>query len=251
MPTSNARCSASVSAERGVSSRSTDGASARLRNIATFDSAPESSKFLTKYWATSCLTPMPAKMTANSTSSPMMLRLAGDLRGDLVVRQAVAAEDGQFLPAHQRVHAVERGDAGLDEVARVDARVRVHRLAVDVAPHAADRRGAAVGRAAQPVEDAPEHGPRDLQVQRFSQETHPRPQVAQPGGPFEDLHHRAGFHRVEHAADAPVPGRVGDLDHFVETDGVPRLDQHQRAVNAGDADVFHSLSDKGRGADSG
>ena len=46
------------------------------------------------------------------------LGLADDLRGDLVVRQAVAAEDRQLLPAHQRVHAVDGGDAGLDEVAR-------------------------------------------------------------------------------------------------------------------------------------
>ena len=165
-------------------------------------------------------------------------RLAGDLRGDLVMGQAVAAEERQFLPAHERVHAVYRGNAGLDKVPRILARVRIQRLAVDVAPHAADRVGAAVRGPAQSVEDAPQHGPRDLQVQRLSQKADLRPGVAQPGGPLEDLHHGGLLHRVEHPADARGARRVGDLDHFIEADGVPRFDEQKRAVHAGDADVL-------------
>ena len=69
IPSSNARCSASVSAERGVMSRSTDGSSARLRNIATLCSTPERSNESMKNRATSCLTPMAANTMANSTSS--------------------------------------------------------------------------------------------------------------------------------------------------------------------------------------
>ena len=60
------------------------------------------------------------------------LRLADDLRGEPVVRQAVAGEDGQLLAADQGVHPVDAGDAGLDEVPGVGARGGVDGHAVHV-----------------------------------------------------------------------------------------------------------------------
>ena len=44
------------------------------------------------------------------------LCLTGDLGGQLRVRQAGAGEDRQLLAADEGVQAVDRGDAGLDEL---------------------------------------------------------------------------------------------------------------------------------------
>ena len=45
--------------------------------------------------------------------------LPRNLRRQLVVRQSVAGKDRQLLTSHKRVHQIDGGDAGLDEVARV------------------------------------------------------------------------------------------------------------------------------------
>ena len=63
---------------------------------------------------------MPIAPNTMANSSPADdLRLPDDLRGELVGGQTRAGEDRELLPADQRVQAVDRGDAGLDEVGRV------------------------------------------------------------------------------------------------------------------------------------
>src|SRR5512147_695806 len=101
------------------------------------------------------------------------LGLAYDLRCHPVVRQAAAGEDRQLLSARQRVHAVDGGDAGLDELARIRARRRVERLAVDVATVGGYYWRAAVARQPATVEYATEDVARHRQLERLVEETHP------------------------------------------------------------------------------
>ena len=68
IPFSKARYSAAVNAQRGVTIRSIDGASASDWNITTFDKTPEASKVSTKNFATSYLMPIPAKTITNFSS---------------------------------------------------------------------------------------------------------------------------------------------------------------------------------------
>ena len=83
-------------------------------------------------------------------------RVAGDLDGETVVRQSAAGEYRQLLAAHQAVHQVERGDTGLDEVARSRARDRVDGQAFDAAHLARGDRRAAVDHLSDTVEHAAE-----------------------------------------------------------------------------------------------
>ena len=78
------------------------------------------------------VTPMAAKTTANS-SSDRARAPGGDLRGEVVRRQAGAGEDRQFLAADQRVQSVDRRDAGLDELGGLGAAIGLSGSAVDVA----------------------------------------------------------------------------------------------------------------------
>ena len=71
--------------------------------------------------ASSNVMPMAAKTTANLSPVLSTLRLAGDLRGEARVRQAGAGEDGQLLPADERVEQVDGGDARLDELVGIVA----------------------------------------------------------------------------------------------------------------------------------
>jgi hypothetical protein len=90
--------------------------------------------------------------------------LAHDLRRQLVVRHTGAGEERQFLAAQQGIHAVDGRDAGLDVIARINARGRVDRLPVDIGITVGQWLRAAVQRFAQTVEDTSEHffGHRDV-----------------------------------------------------------------------------------------
>src|SRR3974377_1983548 len=94
-PSSTARYSAAVSAKRGVSRRCVEDSLAKLRNIAVWARAPDSS---------------------------MSWR---DIAREAGVRQAAAGEQGQLLSAYQAVHEIDGGDAGFDEIGRQFARGRI------------------------------------------------------------------------------------------------------------------------------
>ena len=86
------------------------------------------------------------------------------------MRQAGAGEYGQLLAADQGVQAVNRGDAGLDELGGVRARGGVHGQAVYVAVCVGEYRRAAVNGLAHAVEDAAEHILAHAQLQRVAEE---------------------------------------------------------------------------------
>ncbi len=62
-----------------------------------------------------------------------------DARRQLERGQAGSREDRQLLAAHERVHAIDGGDAGLDEVGGRQAAYGIHRCATDLAHGFADR----------------------------------------------------------------------------------------------------------------
>ena len=119
MSCSKARNSARVSATRGVMMRSTGGSSARFRKIAVWLSAPLSAKLCGRNRPCRATRPAPRRR-GELLVAVGQVGLARDLRGQLVVRQARAGEDGQLLPTDQRIHAVDGRDAGLDQVAGID-----------------------------------------------------------------------------------------------------------------------------------
>ena len=168
-------------------------------------------------------------------------RLPDDLRGDAVVRQAVAGKDRQLLAAHQRVHAVNRGQAGLDEFARIAPRKRIDRQAVHVAPIGGQRaarrhrRAGPARRKRGPASAAKPAGGNFRRESGCAQRL-----VGKPGRAFQNLHHGLRFRNVEHAADARSAGGVDDFHHLVEADIADALDHDQRPFNARRADVLQA-----------
>ena len=95
-------------------------------------------------------------------------RLPDDLRGNAVVRQAVAGKNRQLLAAHQRVHAVNRGNARLDEFARIAPRKRIDRQTVHIAAIGGKCGCAAISRPAQAVKNAAQHLPGNRELKTFT-----------------------------------------------------------------------------------
>ena len=92
-------------------------------------------------------------------------RLQSDLSGQLIVRESRSREDRELLPAHHRVHAVDRGNAGLDEILRKRARGGIQRSAMHVHSGFRDGRRQSVSGPSQTVENAAEHFPRDTRME--------------------------------------------------------------------------------------
>ena len=56
--------------------------------------------------------------------------LAHDLRGEAVVGQPRPRKNRKFLAPHQRVHAIDGGNPGLDELPRISPGRGIHRVAI-------------------------------------------------------------------------------------------------------------------------
>src|SRR5579875_887833 len=132
--------------------------------------------------------------------------------GDLVVRQPRAREDGQLLPPDEGVHHIDARDPGLDELARLLPRVRVHRIPDDLEPLLARDLGAAVARLAEPVKDPPQQFVGDRQLGDLAQELHAGLLDVHPHRRAEDLDDGEPLAGVEHLALAALPVRELDLD---------------------------------------
>src|SRR5712691_2989477 len=85
------------------------------------------------------------------------LGLPGNLGGDLVVWQSGRGEEGEFLSPDERVHAVDGGDACLDELSRIFSGERVDGTAVYIEIIIRNNSWAAVCGSAAAVEDPTEH----------------------------------------------------------------------------------------------
>ncbi len=149
------------------------GSSARLRNMTTLLRTPLASKDCRKMLATSCCTPMAANTMAKRSSAPQEPGLAHDLGRQLVVGQPAHGEDGELLAPHQGVHAVDGGNARLDELLGIGAGRGVDGLAVDVPLVFPHRHRAPIQGPAHAVEDASQKIGGDRDGQGATGEAHP------------------------------------------------------------------------------
>ncbi len=96
--------------------------------------------------------------------------LACDLRGQLIMRQAVAREDRQLLSAHQRVHRIDDRHPCLNHVHWVVAVDRVDRTAVDAACFTFERQRHAIQGPSGAAQHAAQQGRRHGKFHRLAQE---------------------------------------------------------------------------------
>ena len=139
------------------------GSSARLRKKTTRSSAPVSSNCCRKKAASRFVMPIAANTMANSspdlTRAWRMICAASSLAG-----RPEPEKIGSFWPRTSVFRPSIDADAGLDEVGRLLARVRVDRRAGDVEARLGDDRRAAVDRLAGAVEHAAEQLDRDVDL---------------------------------------------------------------------------------------
>ncbi len=86
------------------------------------------------------------------------------------MRQTSGRENGNLLPTSNGVHDVDAGDAGLDHLLRIDTRVRVDGLPLDVQEVLGQDGRALVDGLAGTVEDAAQHVLRDRGTKNVSGE---------------------------------------------------------------------------------
>ena len=169
--------------------------------------------------------------------------LAHDLGRQLVVRQAAHGEDGELLPPHQGVHAVDGRDPRLDELLGIGAGRGVDGLAVDVAAGFPHRRRAAVQGLAHAVEDAAQQVGGHRRRQGAAGETHPGFLQGQAHGLAEELDHRFVLAHGQDPAGLAGAVRGGDLDTFVKAHPPNARNHQERPGNALEAQVLPAGED--------
>ncbi len=166
------------------------------------------------------------------------LCLAGDLSGQLGVRQAGAGKNGQLLAADQGVQTVDGGDTGLDKLIGIVTGGGVDGLAIDVQALFRQDGRAAVDGLAHAVEHAAQHIAGHAQLQGMAQKADAGLLQVDAGGAFKQLDHGLVAVDLQHLA-AP-DGAVGQLDlcKLVVRDAADLFHDHQRAGNFVDGFVF-------------
>jgi hypothetical protein len=164
--------------------------------------------------------------------------LAHDQAGQFVGRQAGPEKDGQFLSPDQRVEAVDRGDAGFNEIAGVIAGNGVDGRAADVELDSVRQGREPVDRSAHPVKPAADdvfgrHNTRGL--------------LAQGDGAAFDIN---ALRSLKHLYDGALGTGFEDLalaafagfEHEVENGAggktVSVAQEHERPGDLGDVPVF-------------
>ena len=161
------------------------------------------------------------------------LRLPGDLKSDLVVRETGLGEDRQLLTPDQGVHSIDGGDTGLDEIRRAVPCPGVDGRSDDVELFLGHDPGTAVQGLSGSGEDPAEHVLGDGHLHGLAEEAHGCVLV-DTGGSLEHLDDHEVVGRVEDLS--PPHGAVGhpDVDHLVVTDGLRVLDVHEGTRDLGD-----------------
>ena len=151
-----------------------------------------------------------------------------------VMRQAAGGEQRQLLPAHQAIHQIDGGEAGLDEIAGQFALGRIERHSVDPQTFIAGDRRAAIGRLADTVEDAAQQAGPDRKVQRLAQETAP----ARRSSPKPTVDSRTSTTIVSSSSAATRPSlgrpvRPEHLNRLIETGLDVAPQKQQRTFDGG------------------
>ena len=157
------------------------------------------------------------------------LCLPRNLGGKVGVRQTGAGEDGQFLPAHQRIQSVDGGYTRLNELGGVVAGGGVDGGAVDIQRLLRQDGGTVVDDLPHAVEHAPQHMLGHRQLNAVSGETHLGFRQVQPGGGVEQLYQHVAPVDLQHAATAHLAVRQLDFTQLVVLDALDLPDKHQRS----------------------
>mmetsp|Transcript_30746 Transcript_30746/g.82329 ORF Transcript_30746/g.82329 Transcript_30746/m.82329 type:complete len:468 (-) Transcript_30746:264-1667(-) len=131
--------------------------------------------------------------------------LPAHLCRDLVVRQTRRGEQRQLLPAHHRIHGVDRADAGLDHFLGVHARLGVERRAIDVQEVLRQHCWAFVDGLPGAVECAAQEIIRDRHLEGVARELDVAVLVVDIAGALEDLHNCL---LLVHLEDLALPHRA-------------------------------------------
>jgi len=166
------------------------------------------------------------------------LGLPGDLGGDPRMGQAARGEDRKLLAADERVHAVDRRNARLDELGGIIPGVGIDRASVDVEPFAGDDLRPLVLGPARSVEDPADDLLGHPELLGAAQEPDPGARDIQADRPFEDLDDGLLSGDVEDRAAADEAARGFDLDELAVLDVRDLLDDEQRSDDIGDGQVF-------------
>ncbi len=169
------------------------------------------------------------------------LRLADDLGGEPVVRQAVPRKYRQLLAADQGVHAVDGRNARLDEVARILAGIGVDRIAVHVDELRRIHFGIAVDGLAESVEHAAHEPFGDAQLHRPLEEFDGRVVEAEARGRPENLHDAVFLADVDDPTRAESTRSVADGGDLAVKDVAAPLHYDDGSVDRCDAPVFYAF----------
>ena len=153
------------------------------------------------------------------------------------MREAGAGKERQLLAAHEGVEAVDRRDAGLDELRGMFAGVRIDGGPLNLHAFLGDDRRPAVRGFPRSREDAAEHLAGHAELDRLSEELHAR-RAVDPCGPFEDLDNDDARGRIKDLASLPAAIPELDFDEFVVSHGVCLLDEDQGPGDFADRPVL-------------
>src|SRR5512140_1486420 len=113
------------------------------------------------------------------------------------MRESRLGEDRDLLPEDDRVQRVDRGDSGLEKIARMLAPARIDRRTADRAHLGRSRRRKSVARPSEAVEDPPEKLGTDAEAERAAVKANRRAVELQAVGRAEDFDDRSAFGRGE------------------------------------------------------
>ncbi len=223
---------------RGVAIRSMAGSSARLMKSTARSRAAWVRNSRMKKSASSKVMPMVAKTTAKSSVSPSTPDWRAIWAAMRLWGRPGPREDGQLLPAHQGVQAVDGRDAGLDEVGGIVASEGIDGAAVDVQFLLRDDARALVDGTPQAVEDPAQDVLAHRQLQALAGEAHPGFRDVQAAGGLEGLQQH---HVVLHLQHVPQPhGAVGELHlhQLVVFRPLHPLQEDERTHDLFDGEIF-------------
>ncbi len=159
------------------------------------------------------------------------LRLSGNLRSQLGMRQTGTREDRQLLAADQRVQSVNRGYTGLDELLRVYTSRRIHRQAVDIAALLRQDLRTAVDRVSYAVKDTAEHVAGNAQLHTSAQETYFTVGEVDSGVGLVQLNQRISSIDLQNLAAAFLAVGKLDLSQLIIGNILHTFYQHQRTCH--------------------
>ena len=129
----------------------------------------------------------------------------------------------------------------MNEVAGINARVRIYRASVHVQLFGRNDLAVAVNRLAKSVEDAAHQAFADAKLKRLAQKFNGRFVKVNAGGASENLNYASILVQVYYAAGFLFSVFVADINHFVVRNGFASADSHNRAFDRIYSSVFNSF----------